>query len=615
MLDADQQTVVTARPGARQLVEAGPGCGKTHVACARVAHLLDAGEVPERILLLSFTRTAVHELRNRIAGMARRGASLARGVEIRTLDSLAWRVATGTRETGPVGSYSESIESAMAALQRARSGQDPELAEYVYHFSHVFVDEAQDLVGVRAALVIELLNALRAEAGWTVFLDPAQAIYGWSTDAGSETDGERFIDVLGRLDGKISRPSLVKVHRTSNAALLGLLAGARGMVMDTPRGERLAPIRSLLSTHAAPQVLHTRELAPVVDELATDAERSLVLFRRRVDALLALSYLRSAGLICRLRLGGLPRVAAPWIASVSNALVSQGRSPGSISRGQFDHAWAVACSDSWLARDWTAEQAWNLLLRMGATGTMVDLRKVANRLAATVVPDEAFTRELGPGGPIVGTVHGSKGREAHRVVFCLPDDDSVPTDIDAADEEARVMYVAASRAISSLEIRRHKAAVCGYHEDRAWHSTHNGLQVEIGREGDTDPVWGMLMKGSAHATSIQERLASFDGMLASVHVNTDRGGTWTRQLEIDDGKVIGALSHGCGDALRSVVSARARRRVSAPMRVGHLTWLDVTTVALGQDHSHVERLPFPWRDTRLVLAPVIAGMGFIKRYW
>ena len=41
---------------------------------------------------------------------------------------------------------------------------------------HVLVDEIQDLVGPRAQLVMALLRL--ADAGFTLFGDPAQAIYG-----------------------------------------------------------------------------------------------------------------------------------------------------------------------------------------------------------------------------------------------------------------------------------------------------------------------------------------------------------------------------------------------------------------------------------------------------
>jgi superfamily I DNA/RNA helicase len=54
-------------PTARVLVDAGPGTGKTHVACTRVAALIADGVPAARIWLISFTRTAVVEIRNRIA--------------------------------------------------------------------------------------------------------------------------------------------------------------------------------------------------------------------------------------------------------------------------------------------------------------------------------------------------------------------------------------------------------------------------------------------------------------------------------------------------------------------------------------------------------------------
>ena len=65
--DEEQLSVINDEKSSRQIVEAGPGTGKTAVACARVASLIDVHEVPpSKIWLLSFTRTAVREIRNRI---------------------------------------------------------------------------------------------------------------------------------------------------------------------------------------------------------------------------------------------------------------------------------------------------------------------------------------------------------------------------------------------------------------------------------------------------------------------------------------------------------------------------------------------------------------------
>src|SRR5262249_10328990 len=84
--DRSQSTVIKAPSKARLIVEAGPGSGKTAVACGRIAHLIKELDVsPSNVLLISFTRTAVQELRDRIA--AHLGdAATASGVRVSTLD-------------------------------------------------------------------------------------------------------------------------------------------------------------------------------------------------------------------------------------------------------------------------------------------------------------------------------------------------------------------------------------------------------------------------------------------------------------------------------------------------------------------------------------------------
>src|SRR6266576_4827416 len=47
------------------LIVAGAGTGKTRTLVYRVAHLLASGAAPERILLLTFTRRAAHEMLSR----------------------------------------------------------------------------------------------------------------------------------------------------------------------------------------------------------------------------------------------------------------------------------------------------------------------------------------------------------------------------------------------------------------------------------------------------------------------------------------------------------------------------------------------------------------------
>lgn len=64
--DSAQIKVIEESVSSRILVSAGPGMGKTAVACARVAHMIEQGVPASGIWLISFTRTAVREIRDRI---------------------------------------------------------------------------------------------------------------------------------------------------------------------------------------------------------------------------------------------------------------------------------------------------------------------------------------------------------------------------------------------------------------------------------------------------------------------------------------------------------------------------------------------------------------------
>ncbi|MEP6692238.1 MAG: ATP-dependent helicase, partial [Gemmatimonadaceae bacterium] len=64
-LNPDQRAAATHGDGAL-LIVAGAGTGKTRTLVYRVAHLIDRGVRPERILLLTFTRRAAQEMLGRV---------------------------------------------------------------------------------------------------------------------------------------------------------------------------------------------------------------------------------------------------------------------------------------------------------------------------------------------------------------------------------------------------------------------------------------------------------------------------------------------------------------------------------------------------------------------
>ena len=91
--DKDQLSAIKAGQHQRLLVEAGPGTGKTAVACARIAQLVDNYGVAEsNIWMISFTRTAVAEIRSRLQGYVGEAAF---SIKVATVDSHAWAIHSG----------------------------------------------------------------------------------------------------------------------------------------------------------------------------------------------------------------------------------------------------------------------------------------------------------------------------------------------------------------------------------------------------------------------------------------------------------------------------------------------------------------------------------------
>jgi DNA helicase-2/ATP-dependent DNA helicase PcrA len=67
----DQQRAAAGAGGDPLLIIAGAGTGKTNTLAHRVAHLIETGTPPGRILLLTFTRRAANEMLRRVEGILR----------------------------------------------------------------------------------------------------------------------------------------------------------------------------------------------------------------------------------------------------------------------------------------------------------------------------------------------------------------------------------------------------------------------------------------------------------------------------------------------------------------------------------------------------------------
>ena len=84
-LDSSQRNAVECLKGP-VLIVAGAGSGKTRVLTTRIAHIIEQGCAPERVLALTFTKKAAEEMKERIAGMV--GKRQARKLYMGTFHSV-----------------------------------------------------------------------------------------------------------------------------------------------------------------------------------------------------------------------------------------------------------------------------------------------------------------------------------------------------------------------------------------------------------------------------------------------------------------------------------------------------------------------------------------------
>lgn len=622
--DLEQLEVILDVPSSWQLVIAGPGAGKSAVACQRVANLVDEGVPPARILLMSFTRTAVAELRERIVSYAVAGAA-ASNVRICTIDSHAWSLRVGF-DSEPIprsfgdGSYDLSIERTIKLFQE----QNPDLLEFLSSLEHLIVDEAQDIVSLRADLVLQILKHLSPSCGVTILADPAQAIYGFTTDGPDEEDRGRSL--LERLPDECPRPLLQRtlkgLHRVKDSLLVDLFLRTRKEIEATRdvRGHIARVQQTIRETCGNDVGAKSFENLAHFLKHAQDSSM-LVLFRRRADVLFASSYCSNAGVEHRLRMSDLPIVVRPWLGWLFGETVQ-----AILNRQDFDKLWdsrASVCAAPFLGEK--RDECWALLHRLAAgsrPGTL-DLIHLRSIVARSRPPIELCYAELGVAGPILGTIHASKGREADTVVLVMPprheEGSELPggTDSAAIFEEGRVYYVGATRARKMLVTAGNLTTRVGYLDSgRVFRLCGDKrAQLEVGREGDIDRLAHLAWSSSL---DVQRTLATHVGRTVSVKAlavahekyalrillgRKDEDGV-TRVLE------VGQLSAAFRADLRKLWSKIDQGGSLRPAeRIQHLYLVAVGTVGLAEHERGAVRPPFS--QSAFALAPVIKGFPMI----
>ncbi|MES4891646.1 UvrD-helicase domain-containing protein [Streptomyces sp. NPDC096012] len=463
-LTEEQQAVVDLPWDTRLLVTAGAGSGKTHTVVRRLDALvghedpeeaLEAGEV----LVLSFSRATVRELRDRIA----RHGDRARRVRVQTFDSWAYQLLTHAYpdEEWAAHSFEERIRAAAAAIEKG-AVEAGELGAP----SHVVIDEAQDLVGDRRDLVETLLDRFQRSCGFTVVGDSAQGIYGFQVEDPKERAGEtdRFFAWL-----RTSYDDLVELSLTENfrartpEARTALALGSRLQNLAAqPDGQKATAAR--LHAELRDRLLELPNLGDLADGFTLEALKvypgtCAILTRDNRQALAVSELLHQHGVDHTLKRSLQDRPVPYWVAELLRRSESS-----TLTETRFLELLAPIprLSGAEPERCWRSLRA---ATRRTGRG-LVDVTAVRRLVAEGRFPDELGDPESAR--LIVSTVHRAKGLEYDRVLLLSPpsvaelrkshEDLDVPA-------EARALYVAMTRAREDLyhvsgpdtsRIRRHR---------------------------------------------------------------------------------------------------------------------------------------------------------------
>ena len=486
----EQETVINEEYSSRIIVNAGPGTGKTYTLIEKIIYMVNVEEVdPEEILVLCFSRAAVEVIENRLKLAAEEGriGMIWHLIDIRTFDSFATHLLAYAveNESSLLPSnfvldyldYDARIEEVTRVIKK-----EPSLIEQC---SHLIVDEVQDLVTSRAELVMQIIEALPIDSGYTLFGDACQSIYDYQCNVG-EVDSIKFYKWLFKNQKRANYYSFdINYRQTSDLEQLGdryrnsILVGD-----DNARNKVSNEILNQIS------VLNNVDLKSATLE---EIEESVgegnigILTRTNGQALKISTWFRNSDIPHKVqkRLGD--NSLNIWIADVlvdyeNDTIDKDSFSDLFMEKGGFgldvDEVWdAIEKTQREAKSRYSIEEIIHGILNNGK-----------NKIFYTNVEKDSI---------VISNIHRAKGREYDNVILL---DDSLFIEEGETKEinEHKVMYVGVTRAKKALyrtAMKEQYIKTDKEGERRAYATKRNFVKkksylthIEVGRSYDIDPI-------------------------------------------------------------------------------------------------------------------------------
>lgn len=599
--DKLQSRIINASHKDRILVKAGPGTGKTAVACTRLAKLIKRDNLsPSKVWMISFTRTAVAEIQNRLHQYVGEDSYT---IKVATLDSHVWKIHSGYDENAQLtGSYESNIETTLKLIQ-----ENSEVQQYLDEVEHLVVDEAQDFVDVRAIFVKEVIKKLNANCGITVFSDEAQAIYDFSEDDTNilNTSENSFVQDLEQgMSGTFKVMELNNVHRTSSSGLNEIFTAVRKELLE--RSKNGEPTFGIIKKRILENA-DSNDLNQNIFDSDMDA-RTLILFRTRAEALNTSQFSDKPH---SLRMSGYQDDLPAWLA-----ICFYDCEENQVSRSKFNELWSSRIKP--IIKLSNPSKQWEKLVKIaGKSENIIDMRQLTKNLGQYRPPPDIVNQKYGLTGPVISTIHASKGREADNVCLFIPQT-SKYKEIQQDHEETRVMFVGATRARLSLRTRQSQYFPGTKLESSG--RTYKIIQkkfgyyamVEIGRNGDIDST---SMVGTAHFNENEckhTHLFFKDRTDKITHLEAiaKQGSHWKYGITTENrDRIFCFFSKKLNTDLWTIANKLSpqKKSLKPPEHIKHLKSLGCKTIVLGPDDPDREKLNKPWANSGFILVPRIAS--------
>jgi hypothetical protein len=308
-------------------------------------------------------------------------------------------------------------------------------------------------------------------------------------------------------------------------------------------------------------------------------------------------------------LSGLPNVIYPWIATIFwDWTISE------IKREDFVDRWNQRMKRF---SSLEANDCWRLLVHhFGKTSEKLDIEYMRSRLSSISPPTEFCAPEYGTEGPVIGTVHTSKGRESENVIFYLPKAAAYRANqAEECMEEARVVFVGATRARGRLFIGDSEAGSgrTSKRSGRAFREVGlrlTSVNIEVGRVKDVnaEDLTGLeTFDRQDDAINSQKTISVLGYSAGSTKLMARRANLEKKFMVALDQRnpLLFKLSTEFMYDLRGIIQELRLR--THGWDLDPLQIVGARSIVLNAQDERLRKLHRPWSDSGFILAPLLIG--------